>query len=141
MISNYLFVALLAVMWLLAFVYPFRKKPRRNVLRLLTFLRYAFVWWVLGMSYRFLGFLVPDFILPNSLDWLLSFTVALPCRLGESIEHVRTASLGGQFDLALAMVFGLVWSLFGSSLILASKAALKRRLARQRASQATDPAI
>lgn len=141
MISNYLFVALLAVMWLLAFVYPFRKKPRRNVLRLLTLLRYAFVWWVFGMSYRFLSFLVPDFILPNSLDWLLSFTVALPCRLGEGTEHVRTAALGGQFDLALAMVFGLVWSFFGSSLILAAKAALKRRLARQRASKATNPAI
>jgi hypothetical protein len=127
-------------MWLLAFVYPFKKKPRRNVLRLLTLLRYAFVWWVLGMSYRFLSFLVPDFILPNSLDRILSFTVALPCRLGEGIEHVLTAALGGQFDLALAMIFGLVWSIIGSALILAFKAALARRLARQRARQAAGPA-
>lgn len=140
MISNYLFVALLAAMWLLSFVYPFKKKPRRNVLRVQKLIRYAFVWWVLGMSYRFLGFLVPDFILPNPLDWVLSYTVALPCRLGEGVEHVRTAALGAQFDLALAMVFGLIWSIFGSSLILASKATLKRRLARQRARQATDPA-
>jgi len=140
MISNYIFIALLAIMWLLAFVYPLKKKPRRNVLRLLTLLRYAFMWWVLGMSYRLLGFLVPDFILPNSLDWLMSFTVALTCRLGEGTEHVRAAALGGQFDLALAMVFALGWSLLGSSLILASQAVLKRRLARRCRSQATDPA-
>ncbi|MBT9156418.1 MAG: hypothetical protein DDT37_01403 [Firmicutes bacterium] len=135
MITNYLFVALLTAMWLAAFVYPFKRKPRRNVLRLLTFLRYASLWWVLGMSYRFLGFLVPDFILPNTVDWLLSYTIALPSRLGEGVEHVRTSALGTQFDLALAMIFALGWSFLGSSLILALKGSLKKRLTRQRTRQ------
>ena len=141
MITNYVFVALLTAMWLAAFVYPLKKKPRRNVLRLLTLFRYASVWWVLSMSYRFLGFLVPDFILPNAVAWVFSYTIALPSRLGEGVEHVRSAALGTQFDLALAMIFGLGWSFLGNSLLLALGAALKKRISRHRTRQATNPAL
>jgi hypothetical protein len=140
MISNYLFIALLTAMWLAAFVYPLKKKPRRGLLRLLTLLRYTAVWWVLGMSYRFLGFLVPNFILPDVMAWVFSYTLALPIRLGEGMEHVRATALATQFDLALAMIFALGWSFFGSALILASKAAMKRRLTRERGRQTTSPA-
>ncbi len=51
------------------------------------------------------------------------------------MEHVRTSALGTQFDLALAMIFALGWSFLGSSLILALKGSLKKRLTRQRTRQ------
>jgi len=133
--SNYVFVSLLAALWLAAFVFPFKKKPRRNTLRLIALIRMTSVWWVLGMSHRFLSFLVPDAILPHALDVILSYTIALPCRLGEGAEHVRAASLGTRFDLALAMVWGLPFTLVGSSLILALQTFVKKWLADRRRAQ------
>lgn len=127
MFSNYLFVVLLTALWLTAFVYPFKKKPRKNVKRLLTLVRTAFAWWVFGMAYRLLGFLVPNTILPDALDSILSYTVALPCRLGEGVETARVAALGGRFDLALAMVWGLPFAFISAGLVLAMQTALVKQ--------------
>lgn len=114
-------------MWLAAFVHPVKKKPKKNLQRLLALIKTAFVWWVFGMAYRFLSFLVPNTMLPDALDSILSYTAALPCRLGEGVESVRVAALGGRFDLALAMIWGLPFAFLCAGLVLTIHTALTQQ--------------
>lgn len=133
MFSNYLFVFVLAAMWGIAFVFP-TKKLKKNGKRLHQMVKMSVVWWVLGMTYYLLGFLIPSILVPRFIDQLLSFTVALPCRLGVGVETVRTSALGLRFDLAWAMLWGLPFAFLCSALSIAVQVATKRQVTSQRRS-------
>ena len=127
MISNYIFVALLASFWILSFFHP-TKRLKKNRKRLLWLTRLAFLWWLLGMSYYLLGFLIPSMLVPKAINSLLSVTLALPCRLGIGFEHFRANALSlPRFDMAWAMIWGLPFSLVCSGLVAALQTFLKTR--------------
>lgn len=126
MFSNYLFIALLLVLWPLAFLTP-EKRLRKGQKRLLWLGRLAFVWWVIGMGFYFLGFLLPNFLMPKFLSTILNYTLALPCRMGISLENLRVAAFGlERFDLAWAMIWGLPFSLLCAAVVAAAQANLKK---------------
>ena len=128
MLSNFIFVLLLAVLWAVSFLVP-TKKLRKNRKRLVWLVRLSFVWWVIGMSYHLLGFLLPGVLLPKAISGVLSITVALPCRLGIGFEHFRINALSmPRFDLAWAMIWGLPFSFLCSSVLAALQANLKGRV-------------
>lgn len=134
MSGNYIFVLVLAGMWSLAFLYP-TAKLKKNGKRLHMLLKISSVWWILGMTYYLLGFLLPNFLVPRALDTLLSLTVSLPIRLGVGVETVRSSALGlSRFDLAWAMLWSLPFSFVCSALMLALQAAFKRHSAIRRPS-------
>jgi hypothetical protein len=128
MLSNYLFILLLAGLWLLSFVMPTRKL-RKSRKRLLWLVRLSFSWWVIGMSYHLLGFLIPNMIVPRILDDVLKVTLALPCRLGIGFEQFRTTALSlPRFDLAWAMIWGLPLAFLCSILLAALQKQIKTRV-------------
>ncbi|MBT9151901.1 MAG: hypothetical protein DDT36_01326 [Firmicutes bacterium] len=130
---NYVFVILLAAMWWIVFLLPVPKK-KKNKARLLFVVRSAGIWWVLGMSYNFLGFLMPNRSLLGVFDKILLYTIALPCRLGIGLENARVNAFAlARFDLALAMILGLPWALIGSFFIYGAIAGVRKsRLVGQR---------
>lgn len=133
MFSNYLFIFMLIVMWGLAFLVPTAKLKKKNAKRLVTLVRISTLWWVIGMTYHLLGFLLPNFLVPSVIDKMLSFTIALPCRLGIGLETLRTNALSlPRFDIAWAMLWGLPFSFLCSSLILAMQVAVKKQSAAPR---------
>ncbi|HSL93652.1 MAG TPA: hypothetical protein VK905_03530 [Bacillota bacterium] len=126
MFSNYLFVALLLLLWPVAFLLP-DKKVRKGQRRLLWLVRLAFMWWVVGMGFYFLGFLLPNFLMPKFLSTILNYTLALPCRLGIGLENLRVSTFGlSRFDLAWAMIWGLPFSFLGAAVVAAAQANLRR---------------
>ena len=133
MFSNYFFIFMLVVMWCLAFMLPTAKLKKKNAKRLVTLVKISTLWWVIGMTYHLLGFLLPNFLVPSAIDRLISFTIALPCRLGIGVETVRSNALNlPRFDLAWAMMWGLPFSFFCSSLMLAAQVAVKKQAAAPR---------
>ncbi len=126
MLSNYLFIALLLLLWPLAFFYPENRLRKRHK-RLLWLGRLAFVWWVAGMGFYFLGFLLPNFLVPRFLGTILNYTLSLPCRVGIRLEELRVAVFGlGRFDLAWAMIWGLPFALLFASLVAAAQHGLRK---------------
>lgn len=133
MFSNYFFIFMLVAMWGLAFLVPTAKLKKKNVKRLMTLVRISTLWWIIGMTYHLLGFLLPTFLVPSAIDRLLSVTIALPCRLGIGVETVRSNSLNlPRFDLAWAMLWGLPFSFLCTSLMLAVQVAVKKQTAAPR---------
>jgi len=127
MFSNYFFILMLAVMWGLAFALPTAKLKKKNLKRLMILVKISTVWWIAGMTYHLLGFLLPTFLVPSIVDKLFSYTIALPCRLGIGVETVRSNALNlTRFDLAWAMLWGLPFSFLCASLIMAVETAVKK---------------
>jgi len=123
---DYIFIALLVATWWAVFFLATPKK-RKNRARLFLALRAAGCWWVIGMAYNFLGFLVPDRSLLGIFDKILTYTIALPCRLGISMENARVGAFGAaRFDLALAMIMGLPFALLLTLALLAAVSAAKK---------------
>lgn len=124
--SNYMFILLMIILWPIAFLLPADRFRRRGK-RLLWVLRMAFLWWVLGMGFYLLGFLLPNILMPKPLSTLLSYTLALPCRLGVEVERYRVSLLDlARFDLAWAMIWGLPFAVLGAMLIAAMQANIRR---------------
>jgi len=125
-IFNYLLLLLLAAMWAIVFLLPLRKK-KRGKSRFLQVVRTAAIWWVLGMAYHLVGFLMPDRSLLGIFDKFLSYTLSLPTRLGIGLENARVGAFASaRFDLALAMILGLPFAFFLALIIFVALAAQKR---------------
>lgn len=126
MFSNYVFIFVLIAVWAVAFALPV-SRVKNNRRRLLQIIRISAIWWVLGMTYHLLGFLLPNFLVPGIIDKLLSFTVALPCRLGIGVENMLVNILNlGRFDLAWAMVWGFPFAFLCSAICLAIQYSAKK---------------
>ncbi len=126
MFSNYLFVALLLVLWPVSFLTP-AHKLRKGQKRLLWLVRLAFMWWVVGMGFYFLGFLLPNILMPKFLSTILGYTLALPCRLGISLENLRVSTFSlDRFDLAWAMIWGLPFAVLCAAVVAAAQTNLRR---------------
>jgi len=121
---DYIFIALLAATWWVVFLFPAPKKSK-NRARLLLALRIAGCWWVTGMAYNFLSFLVPNLPLLGLFDQVFNYTLALPVRLAISAENFRVAAFASaRFDLALAMILAMPFAfLLTLGLLAAVKAA------------------
>lgn len=119
-------------MWSIVFLLPVRKKKKSKG-RLLQVVRVAAVWWVLGMAYHLVGFLMPDRSLLGLFDQFLSYTISLPTRLGIGLENARVSAFAStRFDLALAMILGLPFAfVLALGLLVVISAHKKRRAPRQ----------
>lgn len=129
MASNYIFITLLGTLWIVSFAYPAKRLKKKSQKRLLWLVRLSFTWWVIGMSYHLLGFLIPTMLVPKVVDTLLDFTLALPCRLGIGFENFRVSALElPRFDLAWAMIWGLPFAFICSALLAALQTNLKKQV-------------
>ncbi|MDP3058356.1 MAG: hypothetical protein Q8N36_02740, partial [bacterium] len=86
MLSNYIFITVLILFWVAAFVLPKRHLLPKGINKLKAF-HSNFAWWLLSMSYFLLGFLLPGFLVPPALDFILKYTLALPCYFGVMLEN------------------------------------------------------
>jgi len=123
-------------MWATVFLLPLRKKKKGKA-RFLQVVRTAGMWWVLGMAYHLVGFLIPDRSLLGVFDQFLSYTVSLPTRLGIGLENARVSAFAStRFDLALAMVLGLPFAFILALLLLVAISAQKKhRSSRQKSAR------
>lgn len=121
-------------MWAIVFLLPLSKKKKSKA-RFLQVVRTAAVWWVLGMAYHLVGFLMPDRSLLGIFDKFLSYTISLPTRLGIGLENARVSTFAStRFDLALAMVLGLPFAFVLALVLLVAISARKKHRSSRRQS-------